>query len=434
MGTTETQRDTVTKLERIAWLSAKDPTKEFGCIMHHVNVESLQECYELLGGKKAVGIDGVTKEEYGEVLLDNLEALIGRMKRMGYRPAPVRQVSIPKAGQPGAHRVLGISNFEDKLVQKQFQRILESIYDPIFLPCSYGFRPGRSCHDAIGALHQYLYKEQVAIVIDVDLEKFFDTIDHKVLEEILRIKIKDERFIRYIIRMFKAGILAEGELTLSEEGVAQGSCVSPMLSNILAHYVIDSWFEETVKVHCRGKAELFRYCDDLVICCQYATDAQRIKDALSKRLNKFKLRMNEEKTKMVRFDRKENQATSFSFLGFTFYWGYSQKGRKIPKVKTEGKRLRAKLKKVNEWARSVRHKGDTRTIWKSLCKKLQGHIQYYGVSFNTKRVGIFLYHAKCIMFYWFNRRSQKKSFTWGKFARFEQRHPLPTIKVYHRLF
>lgn len=402
--------------------------------MHHVNVESLQECYELLDGKKAVGIDGVTKEEYGGALIDNLEALITRMEKMSYRPAPVRQVLIPKAGQPGKYRALGISNFEDKLVQKQFQRILESIYDPIFLPCSYGFRPGRSCHDAIQALQQYLYKEPVEIVIDVDLEKFFDTIDHKVLEEILRIKIKDERFIRYIIRMFKAGILTEGELRPSEEGVAQGSCVSPVLSNVLAHYVIDSWFEGTVKSHCRGKTELFRYCDDLVICCQYATDAQRIKDALSKRLKKFKLGMNEEKTKMVCFNCKENQATSFNFLGFTFYWGRSRKGWKIPKVKTEGKRLRAKLKKVNEWAKAVRHKGDTRAIWKIFCKKLQGHIQYYGVSYNTKRVGTFLYHAKCIMFYWFNRRSQKKSFTWEQFTRFEQRHPLPTIKVHHRLF
>ncbi len=221
---------------------------------------------------------------------------------------------------------------------------------------------------------------------------------------------------------------------LSEEGVVQGSCVSPVLSNILAHYVIDEWFEETVKAHCRGKAELFRYCDDLVICCQHNADAKRIKYALCKRLKKFKLQMNEEKTRMVQFNRRKHQPTSFNFLGFSFYWGRSQKGCKIPKVKTEGKRLRAKLKKVNEWAKSVRHKGDTRTIWKSFCKKLQGHIQYYGVSFNTKRVETFLYHAKCIMFYWFNRRSQKKSFTWEQFTRFEQRHPLPMVKVYHRLF
>lgn len=434
MGSSETHQTTATKLERIAWLSAQDPTKEFDCIMHHVNVESLRECYELLNGKKAVGIDRVTKEQYGETLTESLEALITKMKKMGYRPAPVKEVLIPKTGQPGKYRHLGISNFEDKLIQKQFQRILESIYEPLFLDCSYGFRPERSCHDAIQALQDYLYKEQVAIVLDIDLENFFGTIDHKILEEILRIKVKDERFIRYIIRMFKAGVLAAGDLKISTEGVAQGSCVSPILANILAHHVIDTWFEETVKAHCRGKAELFRYCDDLVICCQYSTDAERIKDALSKRLKKFKLRMNEEKTRMVQFKRKENQATSFNFLGFTFYWGRSQNGRKVPKLKTEGKRLRAKLKKVNEWARSVRHKGDTQAIWKTFCKKLQGHIQYYGVSFNTKQVETFFYRAVRIMFYWFNRRSQKKSFTWEQFARFMQRHPPPVIKVCHRLF
>jgi len=434
MGTTETQRNTATKLERIAWLSAQDSTKEFGCIMHHVNVESLQECYERLSGKKAVGIDGVTKEQYGETLSENLEALMDRMRRMSYKPERVRSVLIPKPGQPGKHRWLGISNFEDKLIQKQFQRILESIYDPIFLACAYGFRRERSCHDAIQALLKHLYKETVAVVIDIDLENFFGTIDHKVLEEMLRIKLKDERFIRYIIRMFKAGVLAKGELIISEEGVVQGSCVSPVLANILAHTVIDEWFEETVKPHCRGKTELFRYCDDRVICWQYSTDAERIKDALSKRRKKFKLQMNEEKTKLVQFNRQENQATSFNFLGFTFYWGCSLSGKSIPKVKTDGKRLGTKLKKVSEWAQSVRHKGDTRRIWKSFCKKLQGHIQYYSVSHNAKRVETFIYRAVRIMFYWFNRRSQKKSFTWEQFGRFMQRHPLPAIRVYRRLF
>lgn len=228
--------------------------------------------------------------------------------------------------------------------------------------------------------------------------------------------------------------MAEGELKITESGVPQGSCVSPVLANILAHYVIDVWFEETVKVHCQGKTELFRYCDDLVICCQYRTDAQRIKLALSKRLNKFKLRMNEGKTKLIRFNSRENHATSFNFLGFTFYWGRSRHGRKIPKVKTDGARMRAKLKKVNEWAKSVRHKGGAVIIWKSFCKKLQGHIQYYGVSHNTKRVSIFIHHARAIMFYWFNRRSQKKSFTWEQYTRFVRKYPLPTVKVYHHLF
>ena len=434
MGTTESQDDTDTKLARIAWLSAADTSKTFCNIMHHVNTASLLQCYHLLDGKKAVGVDGVTKEQYGDNLLINLKELMTRMKRMSYRPGPVRRVEIPKTGQPGKYRPLGISNFEDKLVQKQFQRILECIYEPIFLPCSYGFRRGIGCHDAIRDLQGYLYKEQVDTVIDVDLARFFDTIDHHTLESILKTKIKDERFIRYIIRMFKAGVLSQGEFSISDEGVPQGSCVSPILANILAHYVIDEWFEKVVKRHCRGKLVLFRYCDDLVICCQYGTEATRIKSALYKRLARFKLEMNKEKTKLVCFQRKGNRATSFNFLGFTFYWGRSQSGYKIPKIKTEGKRMRAKLKHVKLWAKSVRHKGDTQAIWESFCKKLQGHIQYYGVSHNTGQVDTFIHHAKGIMFYWLNRRSQKQSFTWEQFTRLIERHPLPKVKVYHRLF
>lgn len=434
MGTTESQSTTATKLARIAWLSAAEPTKTFSNLMHHVNVDSLRECYDLLDGRKAVGLDGVTKEQYGENLEANLEDLISRMKRMSYLPAAARRVEIPKAGQPGKFRALGLSNFEDKLVQKQYQRILESIYDPIFRRSSFGFRRGLGCHDAVRALKTYLFKEKVDTVIDVDLAKYFDSIDHTTVENLLRLKLKDERFIRYIIRMFKAGVLNKGELQLSDEGVPQGSCVSPILANILAHYVIDEWFEETVKAHCKGKVELFRYCDDLVVCCQYHTEAKRIKVALGRRLARFKLKMNEEKTKLVRFNHQYNCKASFSFLGFTFYWGRSQSGYPIPKVKTEGKRLRAKLKNVNQWAKSVRHKGDTKAIWKSFCKKLQGHIQYYGVSHNTKAVSTFIHHAKGIMFYWFNRRSQKRSFTWEQFTIFVERHPTPKVKVYHRLF
>lgn len=434
METTDFQTNTATKLARIAWLSAAEPSKTFSNLMHHVNVDSLRECYDLLDGKKAIGIDGVTKESYGENLVSNLEELISKMKRMSYRPAPVRRVEIPKPGQPGKTRRLGISNFEDKLVQKQFQRILESIYDPIFLSSSFGFRQGLGCHDAIRALRTYLYKEKVDTIIDVDLAKFFDTIDHKILENFLRIKLRDERYIRYIIRMFKAGTLKQGELQLTDEGVPQGSCVSPILANILAHYVIDEWFERTVKAHCKGKIALFRYCDDLVICCQYNSEAKRIKTALGKRLARFKLKMNEEKTKLMRFKHQHNPKASFSFLGFTFYWGKSENGYLIPKVKTEGKRLRSKLKNVNQWAKAIRHEGDTKMIWKSFCKKLQGHIQYYGVSHNTKAVSTFIHHAKGIMFYWFNRRSQKLSYSWYDFTKFVERHPTPKVRIYHRLF
>ncbi len=208
--------------------------------MHHFNEASLAACFHELDGTKAVGIDGIDKAQYGASLETNLKDLVARMKRMAYRPAPVRQVRIPKEGKPGATRPLGISTLEDKIVQKMMQKVLESIYEPLFLDCSYGFRPGRGCHDAIRALHQHLFRQKVETVIDLDLANFFGPLDHQLLIELLRQKIGDERLIRYLIRMFKAGVMADGDLTVSEEGVPQGSSCSPVLANIFAHYVLGS--------------------------------------------------------------------------------------------------------------------------------------------------------------------------------------------------
>lgn len=439
MEPTETNISTATKLDRIAWLSAADTEKEFHQLMHHFNLESLLQCFHELNGKKAVGDDGVTKEQYQENLIPNLLNLLERMKRMAYIPGEVRLVLIPKEGKPGATRPLGVSNFEDKIFQKMMQKVLESIYDPILMDCSFGFRPGRGCHDAIRALHKYLFSNHVETIIDVDLENYFGTIDHKLLENMLREKIKDKRFIRYINRMFKAGILSEGEITVNDEGVPQGSICSPVLSNIFAHYVIDDWFNTVVKEHCLGEAEMFRYADDLVICCQFKEDAKRIRKALSLRLSKFKLKLNEEKTCEVDFSkRKAGQGMrqgTFDFLGFTFYLGASRNGKYvIPKLKSCGKRIKSKLNKVSDWMRMNRNKYPLVKIWKIFCSKLKGHVQYYGVSFNVGEVKVFLYRAMRIFFKWINRRSQRKSFNWDKFNLFVERFPAPKAKVCHKLF
>ncbi|QHS31175.1 reverse transcriptase domain-containing protein [Piscirickettsia salmonis] len=392
-----------------------------------------------LNGKKALGVDGVTKEQYEENLIPNLLDLLDRMKRMAYIPGAVRLVLIPKEGRPGAMRPLGISNFEDKIIQKMTQKVLESIYDPIFLGNSYGFRPGKSCHNAIRALDYYLFSNRIESIIDVDLENYFGTIDHNLLIDMLETKIKDQRFIRYIIRMFKAGVLSKGELTMSDEGVPQGSVCSPIISNIFAHYVIDDWFEKVVKKHCQGKVEMFRYADDMVICCQFRNDAGRIKKALAKRLSKFRLKMNEDKTREIAFSKQDAargiRQGAFDFLGFTFYLGVSVSGRAIiPKLKSSGKRLRSKLKKISEWMKKNRNKYPLRKLWEIFCSKLKGHVQYYGVSFNADGVGLFLYKARRIFYKWVNRRSQRKSFNWGKFSLFVKRFPMPKAKVCHKFF
>jgi group II intron reverse transcriptase/maturase len=428
---------TDTKLKRIAMLSERNPKMEFLGIMHHFNDASLKECFNLLKKNKAVGTDKVTKKDYSMNLDDNIQKLINQMKNMAYRPRSVKQIMIPKTG--GAMRPLGISNFEDKIVQKMTQRILESIYEPLFKDCSYGFRPNRSCHDAIKDLSDYLYKNEIKTVIDVDIKGFFDNIDHKFLEEFLREKIKDKCFMRYIIRMFKAGILTKDELKISMEGVPQGSICSPILANIFAHHVIDLWLEEMVKPNIKSKIAFFRYCDDLVICCHNKDDAMKIKLALEKRLAKYKLELNKEKTKLVSFSKYELKAGitqgTFDFLGFTFYIDKTRdKKFLVVKVKTIKKRFKSKLKNVKEWIKDIRNKKPLMFIWDKFRSKIRGHIQYYGISFNMENVRNFVYKAKLIFFKWINRRSQRKSFNWEKWNLFLKKFPSPPTKVCHKLF
>jgi RNA-directed DNA polymerase len=320
-GVTKPITTTATKLNRIAKLSSENPAMEFKWLMPHINKESLTSCFYELDGKKAVGIDGITKEQYGENLEGNIDNLLARMKLMSYKPQAVKEVLIPKEGKPGATRPLAISAFEDKIVQLQIARILEAIYEPIFRNCSYGFRPGRNCHLAVKDLLTHLHNKGSEIVIDVDLKNFFGLIRHETLLNFLRIKIKDERFIRYIARLLKAGIFKEGRFEVNEEGSGQGSIASPILSNIYAHYVLDTWLEDIVPQHTAREVKSFRYADDQVICCYYRSDSVKVLKALKGRLSKYDLQLNTEKTKVVKFNKRvfpQVKQGTFDYLGFTF--------------------------------------------------------------------------------------------------------------------
>jgi RNA-directed DNA polymerase len=434
---TEPRFSTATKLARISWLSARDPNRRFDALMHLVDRETLTACFHELDGKKAVGADKVTKEAYGERLEENIEGLLERMRRMAYRPRPMRRVLIPKEGKPGATRPIDIGNLEDKLVQKALAKVLEAIYEPLFRSCSYGFRPGRGCHDAIRDLYLHLYRRPVNAILDVDLANYFGSIRPQIVADILREKIGDERLVRYIMRMLKAGVLAGGELQVSEDGVPQGSPLSPVLANVVAHFVIDEWFERIVKAHCRGHVALFRYADDMVICCELAQDVDRIRQALRGRLERYGLAMNEEKTRTVPFSRSkasDGGAGTFDFLGFTFYLGKSKRGHYTPRLRTSRKRFTSKLKRVNTWMRDRRSLFKLVDLWRALRQKLAGHIAYFAVSFNLDRVGAFVHHATQIFFRWLNRRGGRRKTSWEKFQLLMQRFPLPQIRIRHHLY
>lgn len=419
-------------------MSLAQPDAEFKWLMPHFNVASLKTCFDELDGKKAVGADGTDKEEYRIGLDGRMEDLVGRMKSLSYRPGPVREVLIPKEGRLGETRPLGISNFEDKIVQRMTSKVLGAIYEPLFRNCSFGFRPKRNCHMAVKALNNYLHRNDCAVLIDVDLKNYFGMIDHDKLIGMLRLKIKDETFIRYIVRMLKSGILSDGEFRMTEEGSPQGNVASPILSNIYGHYVIDCWFEDVVKQHCRGRVEIFRYADDLVICCQLKSDSERVLQALEGRLTRFSLKLNRDKTRSVEFNRAAfrqgvKQGT-FDFLGFTFYLSYTKTGKVTAKLKTSRKRLRSKLGKVKAWLQANRCRLRLAELWKIFVKKLAGHVQYYGVSHNTEAVSAFIDHATAMFFKWINRRSQRKSITWEKFALLMGRFPKPTAEVLVHLY
>jgi group II intron reverse transcriptase/maturase len=405
-----------------------------------IDEDGLVQCYRKLNKKSACGIDGMTVEEYGKNLSKNIAELYNKIKHMAYWPKPVRRVWIPKAGKLEM-RPLGLPAAEDKIVQTMLKEILESIYEQEFLECSHGFRPERSCHTAIKELNDAIMHKPVNFVVDVDIKKFFDTVDHDWMYEMLKQKITDPKILGYIWRMLRAGVMENGRVDETDEGTPQGGIISPILANIYLHYALDLWFEREFKTHATGYMQLIRYCDDFVVLCECKADGIKLMEQLKARLAKFKLEISTEKTQMISFGknawkmaaRANKKVKSFDFLGFTHYCKASRKGWFIVGHKTSKKRLACKLKELNTWLKKIRNMVPMREWWGTAKAKIRGFFNYFGINGNYRSLRQFYNRAINLCFKWVNRRSQKKSMNWKKFMQYLMWNPLPTPRIYHDL-
>jgi RNA-directed DNA polymerase len=429
------------KLNQIARRAKQDKRLKFTSLIHHVNEANLAECYRELKANKACGIDGETVEAYGKNLKERLIQLVATMKSKQYRPKPVKRVYIPKAGK-NEKRGLGIPSVEDKLVQIMLKKILEQIYEAEFLDTSYGFRPKLSCHDAIKALNKAVMTKPINYIVDVDIKGFFDNVNHYWLQRCLEEKITDNNLLWLVRKFLKAGVVEDGKLLVTDLGTPQGGVISPLLSNIYLHYVLDLWFKKEIKPKSKGYTELIRYCDDFVVCCESEKDAKNFMELLHTRLEKFGLQVAEDKTKVLKFGRQvwkqaqrsKEKVETFNFLGFTHYCGKSRQGYFVSGHKTSKENLCRKLKETKEWLKKIRNQLRLKEWWPVLKSKLIGHYNYFGVSGNYRCLSKFDRSIFWMVFKWINRRSQKKSMTVDQYKNYLQWNPLPKPRICHAMY
>ena len=429
------------KVNLITERAKQDKKMKFTSLVHLLNEESLAACYRELKKDRACGIDGVTVEEYGRNLESNLKDLVIRMKAKGYRPQAVRRVYIEKPGKQEL-RPLGIPSVEDKIVQLGLKKILEAIMEQDFLDCSNGFRPKRNCHRAINRIDKVVMTKPINYIVEVDIEKFFDRVQHYWLLRCVEERVSDPNFLWLIRKFLKAGVMDAGQWTESSWGTPQGGVISPLLANIYLHYVLDLWFEKKWKTKAKGYVELIRYCDDFVVACESEHDAETFMKELEERLAKFGLNISKEKTKVIKFGRKaweRNRKTgdkleSFNFLGFTHYQGTSRREKFIVGHKTSKQNLARSLRKTKDWLKGIRNCIKLKGWWPTLKAKLTGHYNYFGISGNMRCLKQFYRQVIGMVFKWINRRSQKKSMNGELYFDYLQWNPLPVPRIYHSIY
>jgi len=422
---------------RIAQLAKRDPKMVITTLAHRIDLAWMYEAYVRTRKDSAVGVDRQTAKEYEENLMENLKALLDGFKSGKYKAPPVRRVHIPK-GDGKKTRPIGIPTFQDKVLQRAVAMVLEPIYETDFLECSYGFRPGRSQHQALKALGKSLYRKGSCWVIDLDIQGYFDSIDHGHLREFLDQRVRDGVIRRMIDKWLKAGVMEDGVLTRSTMGSPQGGVVSPLISNIYLHEVLDEWFAEVVIPRMKGRADMVRYADDAVLIFDNPTDAERVMKTLSKRMGKYGLKLHPEKTKLLKFVRPDLMGRSsgkakpetFDFLGFTFYWGLSRKGRWVVRQKTARDRLKRALAGISQWCRANRHR-KVKEQHAKLSQKVQGHYAYYGVVGNIRMLKRYYYQVQRIWKKWLARRSQRRHLSSTAFYRKLRASPLPRPYLLH---
>lgn len=414
-------------------LARRSSEMAFTSLAYLMDIEWLKDAYRCTRKDGAVGVDGVTAEQYEQDLEGNLQGLLDRAKSGTYKAPPVRRVHIPKGGSTTETRPLGIPTLEDKILQRAVVMLLDPLYEQDFLDCSYGFRRGRSAHDALTSFRDQAMRHwrTGVTVLEVDIRKFFDNLDHQHLRQFLRQRVRDGVLLRLIDKWLKAGVMEDGNVSYPESGSPQGGVVSPLISNVFLHHVLDLWFEQEVKPRLRGKAFLIRYADDFVIGFRDPLDAERVMEVIPKRFGKYGLTVHPTKTKLISFrpsslrakDDDEDRTGTFDLLGFTHYWAKSLKGYWVVKLKTATDRFTRAVRSIDKWCHDNRHLSLAEQQQK-LNQKLRGHYAYYGVTGNSDAMKRFRQEVENRWRKWLNRRNNIRSMHWQKFCELLRRYPL----------